>query len=632
MARGYNYDSSYDSSFQIVGVPKTGATSVAELVLSKYNVPFNFRDGSPLTGYDIKSQDALNMMKLSLFAESNGEKFKEIYCGSDGVARVVDVGETVAQAPNNLIFRSVSSSFVNKIDHVLVRAKQTLPTRYHKATIDLMGKGRPNQEVFNCLTGYITKDAAKGTDAWAEFEKSPQSKTVQDQIRLSVQRSKWENLVGYKMTIRDIPKYASFSLSQTTPRTTSIPFSNDFDTVISISLGTSTPEEGGIVDISSLTGTGAQVLDIAKGSDLVGAAPNIQQLEPSFSFTANDFYVLLDHECGLNSVSKGKNWFVVPGLSDDTANIILRKSSSTLDSVLSFGGTGSTVYFFRRLTGSVTNIQDVIRLNLINGSSPLDLLSSVAEYNPLRGTIITGLDSSNGYEMSALDMAYTIAKPSVQVRSPYGDAFSIANNLAQGGFLQTPIVVKEEPPGIGYNGRLVLPPAPPDQEGVAYEVESEVEQLEGSVIELSAPFLSNDEAAKFSGNLFALINGDSGVTENFVFESGGYDILPGMKFPENDGVVQNIEFIYADKDSVTTNVTTGPRYVPEGSYSDSIYIKRTESLTLEGLVVAGSNRDGIFFVDIEGRGRYQAINRLLEPIYPGDRVEVQLLNVPVEKN
>jgi hypothetical protein len=101
-----------------------------------------------------------------------------------------------------------------------------------------------------------------------------------------------------------------------------------------------------------------------------------------------------------------------------------------------------------------------------------------------------------------------------------------------------------------------------------------------------------------------------------------------MKF--DNGYVQSIEFVYSDRDVVATNITTGPRYYPIGSYPDSQYVKRSETITRDARVVAGSNSEGAFIVEVDGLGRYEAINTLIEPIYPGDRVEVRVLNVPVE--
>lgn len=646
MARGTSYlDDEYIVNNTTGRQPSINSVSIAQLVLDKNGVRYDFGDGSPLTGYDIKAQDCVNMLKLSLLAtiEASTPVFKEVYCKPDGVATVVKVGETVDRSSSLgcLLHKNTLGEFNNKIDHVLVKAKQELPIRSHGGTLSLMGNGFPIYFGYNCGYASNNKNNSLGMEAWAEFERSMQSEETQNLIRTQlVQRSKWQQLVGYKATFAGIPRYASMSISQVTPREAAIPFTNTFDTSIDMYLGNSTPDAGGVFDISNVNALGSQVVSIERGDQLLQNYPDAaQELGGSYGFTEFDYYILLDHECSMLSISRGQNWFVLPS-SDDHANVVLRASSASLDAwniyygfdVEDPNGISHNIsrYFFRRRDGRFTKVSDGLKLS--KELSTEIAISTVMFENPYRGEIVVGLGGNNGLELSQLFLHYSISKPSIQIRSPYGDAPAIAATVAAGGVYYSSIVITEKPAGTGWNQseEPIYPPTPPDLEGESYDVDSKIDELEGSVVDMAAPFLSDAGAVNLAHVLDSLIN-ETGTYHSYVYAGGGYNLLPGHTINGNE-IIQSIEFTYADKDSVTTNITTGPKYYPVGSYSDSQYVKRSESITRTGLVVAGSNKDGIFIVEVEGRGRYEAILGTIEPVYPGDRVELKIMNVPIEKD
>lgn len=628
MARGSDFSGFINNTFGKTASAPAG--SVAQMVLQNNNIPYKNVVGSSLPGYDIKSQDCVAMLKLSLLGDGSGneEGFPEVYCARDGVATTVVAGKD-ANNPGlkDCFLKTSSANFVNKIDHVLVKGKEPLPYRFNKGPIDVMGNGTPLAFSFTCPTGYPTKNAALAQEAWAEFERSMQSSTTQNLLKEAVRRSQWENLVGYKVTFAPVPSYVSISLSQSVPRIIDVPFSSQFNTVLTIPIGNNLPDQGGIVDISGLNGVGAQVLDLVRGTDLLGTFPQLAE-ENSYDFNdPNTYFCLLDHECGLVSISRGTNWFLVPA-GENAAGIILRRGGSSRDANQVFNGFGNTVHFFRREDGRIESITDMLNENFSTTGELLPALGGSARANPFRGEIVAGLGGSVGLELTSLDLSYSISKPSIQVKSPQGDAAIHASNLAANGVLYYPIVVTDEPAATGHNGNIVYPPSPPDEEGQKYDVDSEIDELEGTVLDISAPYVGAEGAAALSRKIYTLINGDSGQYLSLSYRAGGYNLLPGMRLPE--GCIQTIEFNYNDRDSMSTNITTGPLYYPIGSYGDSQYVKRSESFSRDGWVVAGSNATGTFIVNVDGLGRYEAINGDLQTIYPGDKVEVRLMNVPVE--
>lgn len=650
--RGSTFADTYGNNsvaFKQPGTPLT-LKGVARLVLDGVGINYDSSIvGDPLTGYDIKAQECATLLRLSLLAQgltsSDSLQFHEVYMKADGVATLVKVGE----APHDggatnyglglLFFKTKTSDFVNKIDHILIKGRDPLPTRYNGEVINVMGKGTVNAFRTSCSLGYSTKDAALNMEAWAEFETSPQHEAMREKLQLAVKRSKWEQLVGYKIRFHDIPNYASMSQSQTTPKQSYISILGNISTEIPIIFNPD-PEGGGIVDISGLSIIGSKILSVATGAQLMQEFGTHLKDSVGYSFTENDYFVLLDHQCGLLGLSRGENWFVLPTNGNGNEGRIYIRPSGAPRDVWAFLSPLSrdNLYYLRRTDGTLSSVQDIVKKDLAGGFAPFSGPESSAGMN--RGDIIAGF-GDGALECQGALLGYSIAKPSIQIRSPYGDAPSIASRIAAGGVTYTPIIIQDIPAPTGWNkgkagtyppppDNVVYPPSSPDKEGEAYDVDSPIDELEGSVIDLSAPFLGAEGVGKFAVELDSLINGDVGTYYSYSFAGGGYGILPGMKF--EGGIVHTIEFIYNDKDSISTNITTGPKYYSPGSYSDSQYVKRTETITRTGRVIYGSNSEGTFFVHIDGRGTFEAINGIAEPIFPGDRVEVKLMNVPVERN
>lgn len=638
MARGVTFSDTYGSGPDIQD-GGGNSTGIAAAILEANAVPFQNVQGSPLIGYDIKSQDCATMLKLSLLAQGfdgGGDgKFREVYVAPDGIAKTVIIGESTAAAPTKLILTTEVSSFVNKIDHVLVKGKDPLPIRRNGPTLSVMGAGRISDwGGMSCPIGYFTKAPSIGQEAWAAFETSPQHPDMQEQIKFMVRRSQWEQLVGYKVRLANIPPYASFSVSQTTPYTYNITLTSDLnDTVVTFSVSAD-PYEGAVIDISNVNIVGSPVLDVVDGKTLKDSfAAFINDANtPFFEFTEDDYYVLLDHQCGLQGLSRGDNWFVYPvGGSLDQASVFIRQSQAAKATWDIFNGAFNTVNYFRRKNGQIASISDMVKANVESGNEPLSTgLNGVAYSENMRGLIIPGLGGRWGIEAFNGHVAYSISKPSIQIRSPFGDAFSIAAAVAAAGVTYTAIIIVDKPAPTGWNGTLVYPPAPPDDEAEAFDPDSPIDELTGSIIDMSVPFLGEEGVQSFSGLIHSLINGDSGRYKSYNYAMGGYNLLPGMKFNDSE-VIHTIEFNYADKDSVSTNITTGPLYYNVGSYGDSQYVKRSETISRNGRVLGGSNATGTFSVHVDGLGTYEALNSLIEPCYPGDRVEVKVLNVPVEK-
>lgn len=645
---------------------------IARLILDNHEIPYRAITGDVLKGYDIKAQDSVAMLRLSILSEALKEStdiaegpgiIPEIYCNAEGIASLVTGKENAGAYYEGmtLLNTSTSQDYITRVDHVLVKGQDPLPTRYTKNSIDVMGYGIVQSFSTVCAAMIPTKNEALKSEAWAEFETSPQSKGTRELLRRAVKRSEWEQLVGYKMRITGIPPYASFSLSQTTPRQQEYSATEGLDIPIQFST-----EEGSgeIVDIGGVSILGAQVLDIVNGLDLFssfGAYLSDPTIYPgfNFNFTANEFYILLNDKCGLMGMSRGENWFLIAGPDSIAGSIKIRPSSADWSTWKALRGSVEiTQHFFRRTNGFINSMGDLIKKDISEGNAPLSWFEHTNAN--LRGNMLVGYGGDKGIEAEKIIVAYTIAKPSIQIRSTKGDALNIAYDVARGGVNYVPIVIRDIPAPTGYFGIIeppncnagartclqgggdtsgaFYPPAPADEEseegGVeVIDIDSPLDELYGSVIDLTTPFLGGQEVMNLAKNIHTLVNDPiAGKSKSYSYAGvARYCVLPGMNF-NNDEIVQTVEILYNDKDSITTNITTGPKYYPIGSYSDSQYVKRSETITRNGRVITGSNAEGTFIVHVDGRGNFEAISQVLDPIFPGDKVEVKILNVPVEKD
>jgi hypothetical protein len=650
MARGHNFNSTYSLSRGGQGFCSgNGPTDIglAQFVLEQFGIPVTGGSllGEPLNGYDIKSQEALQILKLSLLAYSNGEKFIELYADSAGGALVVEVGETeidVGDAP--LLHKNSISSSKTEINHVVVHAKAPFPFRTYGGTVDIMGRGVEKQYRFDCvLPSPGTKQLTFQKESWVEFERSEQSKETQDLLKAAVNRERWENLIGYRARFASIPIWATMSPSPTSPDVVALPNTSFSSTPVTFD---NYPDSGGVVDVSGISMASTPVLDIQYGADLIKIAQSlgIDDLDDDSGayFTdlnEDDYFVLLGHECGMNSLSRGTNWYLLPTGDPNTALVQVRESSANAIAMTALGGFTSTfagpsaqTELYRAENGFIGNFQEMMKTNLAEGRPLLAPHIGVATKAGIHGNLVAGFGGNLGIEVWGLNLTYTKQTPCIQIKSQNNDAWSIASSVAAEGVNYSALVVVEEPPcaGLAPGGGPVCPVPPPNDETEQYCPETALDTLEGSVIEMSAPWLDKTGAQEFANNLYTLVSTESPDSATYTYARGGQSVYPGMSF--NGQIVHSVEFSYADKSSQTTTITTGPKFYQSGSAGgDSRYIKRSETINKPGVVIGGHNESGTFSVNVDGLGIYEAINGQIDPIYPGDRVEVKIMNYPIER-
>lgn len=653
MARGYDFPTDYSHSLMgpgnttgCVDTTTNAPTNLTEFVLKEFGIDWTgVLAGNSLPEYDVKSQDAAQVLKLSLLASSNGNEFNEVYIRGDGLAVNVQVGFTQFNpgGAGTLMHRQIIHVAQEPINNVVAHAKAPLPERVHGPTVDLMGLGSLNQFSFTCPYTYNPKDNNFKKEAWVEFPRSEHSEITRLALKAAVDRENWESLIGYRAQFADIDIWAVMNPSPTSAARYSAPVADEVDIYLTLD---NTPDSGGAVDISGVSMAAAPVLDIRLGSELIPIAaslgvPDLTDDSLSF-FDENAWYVLLAHECGLSSLGRGTNWFLLATGNPTVARIAIRQSAAEGPAAAALNGVVYDSYgirprlVYRSDNKFISSFEDIMNANALQGQALLGSSFGVAKADPSHGALKAGMGGNMGLEIWTYNATYTKQRASIQVRSQNNDALTQANKIRIAGVQYTPLIMIETPASAGLAGEAgtgpIEPEPPHNDETDQYCPETVLDTLKGSVLEVSTPWLDASGAQDFANKLYTLILSEYNNTVSSVstLAETGYSALPGMLY--NNEVIHSVEFGYSDRDSQTTTITTGPKFFQAGGAgSDSKYIKRSETINKPGVVIGGNNESGTFSVQVEGLGIYEAINGQIDTVYPGDRVDIKIMNFPVER-
>jgi hypothetical protein len=264
-----------------------------------------------------------------------------------------------------------------------------------------------------------------------------------------------------------------------------------------------------------------------------------------------------------------------------------------------------------------------------------------------------------GYKVSSGEMCIVVERrrPSIDIYDPRGFAMGVATSIS---VTYTPIVLVDLPPPVAYaataplqsidestgSGGTTLPVAGiiDQTDGIRDNDPSTVQDFDesqmsilqdntnGSTIDITLPFLNEDECLDLAQNFLAQQN--EIVTSTSIVL--GPDSTPqlGDVFTDTSGntsIINEINYSYTDASQYLINVTTGPKYLTAGSFNSSQYQLQTEEVTKEGIIVQDRGDGATYVVRIQGGDELVALSFVLEDISVGDKCQVRIFNNPVEK-
>ena len=153
-------------------------------------------------------------------------------------------------------------------------------------------------------------------------------------------------------------------------------------------------------------------------------------------------------------------------------------------------------------------------------------------------------------------------------------------------------------------------------------------QTTGRTVDVSLPFADADDCKALARTIYDLQN-ESITTYNMVCGPRSKPKL-GAKVSGYEGRINRITYSYSDSSSYTINVHVGPTFLSVRGWGSSMWQRKTEDISREGIIVWSAG-DGINYrVKIQGFGVCFAINKTLAAYSPGEKVQVTVFNTPMD--
>ena len=224
--------------------------------------------------------------------------------------------------------------------------------------------------------------------------------------------------------------------------------------------------------------------------------------------------------------------------------------------------------------------------------------------------------------------------PSFVIIDPRGNTGAIAKELV---VQILPLVLRDEPPPIAYNGKLV------DQtDGIIDSDPTSVQELQETALEkiynsmgnsrtLSLNFasLNEDETVRLSKKLYDLLLEDKGRVYTHTCPPTDDPKLGDKGI--RGGFVNTIEYSYTDQGSYLITVTEGPEFFGDFSGIDGgIYYRRASNDSFQGMVIQDAGNHIDYVVHVDGLGPIRCVNGCAEVLAKRDRVNVTIYNNAVE--
>ncbi len=694
--------------------------SIAQLVLETFNIPFSLTNvlGGSLPGLDIRNQDVVTLLKLSLAAELldtvpagstriGPAGFAEVELDEMGIARFYIVGSAVA---SNLDIRYCipTSQITQPADLVIVRGYDPPPERQLRDAFD----GLKNKEImdYQDCAQESCDESIVSQYATITYDDPQLDQVYLDDIVNSYELKAFESILGYLIDldmpdISDVPglkitfgdttreylKFAASNLNATVLGGTLTSEIGEVTTILSRSTGvvqgltagaetgtavpaliTTVNERGDKCTVNETALSGASIVieserflrlnkfgreesDFIGVVDVVFSGRKVQSLttSPGAAGVANALVkTIVRPNKELISLQQGKNWTYSVDI--DTQDVTVNLFSVLEDDFTAFV---CDVYNDpAQVVGGGTIPTTVITF------STADLFTAEGTGESALTGHVCGVGDALGYKVVNNEMCIVVERkrPSIDIFDPRGRALEIAKQIA---IEYIPIVIVDKPSPIAYasttnltsiDGTRTLP-----SEGIIDQSDgildsdpttdqdledSELSILQdntiGSTIDITLPFAfgvagdgtEGTECLEIAKNFLALQNTTITTHSMVLGPDSGARIGDQVTLPNGEiGIINELNYSYADSSQYLITATVGPLFTSAGSFNDSKYQLRTEDVTREGTIIQDAGNGAEYTVRIEGLGEFPALLMVLEDVSVGDKVSIRIYNNPAEK-
>lgn len=241
-------------------------------------------------------------------------------------------------------------------------------------------------------------------------------------------------------------------------------------------------------------------------------------------------------------------------------------------------------------------------------------------------------EGSSGYVVKKIVVVCEWDNPSIVIRDKRPDKIT-TNNLKSVKASFYPIVVKDPPPPISYDGKTLNPnDIKPDydpnstQDFTSTEYVKAFSSLEASDVKVTMPFANATECNQIAKTIKDIQND---TADEVVYVCKPHvDVELGDSF--GGGVINAIDYSYQDSNQYYISITVGPRWRGfGGSWDNSVYKMNAERLQFEGRVIKVYEDNAKCQVDVNKIGIMECINGTKHILQKGDLVGVTVYNNPV---
>jgi len=629
-----------DSS-SILNVGGGSGGSLAEWVVQTvFDLPLSTYAGGSLEGYDIVHRDAYQMIQLSLATELTSGDLYECYADEYGSVKFYHIGYEAGVS--NYLYKLESDNAVAPIEHVIVTGFDPPPVRVagdsrdvlETSEISILGEVGGSDFCTYKQDGYIIYPKQTEID---RYEADPKQ---------------YEQIVAHTYSLI-VPFFD--------PKFTSVDFANTslkYDVLSSFgklqtqkwksSQGPYEPaycaDDFGVDDDTGVT--------LNYGDDFLGIKAvyifgyRLKHLNLDINFVNGvrvpgpaNFLVDLDTTKNETfQLSAGTDYIVVQG--EDGAYRLIFACNVSPEYVERFDGTDSGGSCTFRISpssiygdadiNSYSDISDILNPDHVVTGYLRDGITQVTNTDIYNTAIFPLNEGDSGYVVNKIIVAYEFDSPCIHVSDLRNDVSSDNLNLVK--FIEYPIKMIDRPAPVSMNGQALDP-----SEAISDLDISTIEDLDNNNytnafnslqkgdISINLPFLTQNECDSVSSTILDLANGR--------FNNNTYICSPNTRVSLGgtiDGnVINSISYSYQDSSQYFISVTTGPKWLGEGSWSTSVRHSRTESVTAEGTVERVSADNASCYVYIPRKEEsLPCINGTKSIIHPGDKVSVTISNNP----
>jgi hypothetical protein len=308
------------------------------------------------------------------------------------------------------------------------------------------------------------------------------------------------------------------------------------------------------------------------------------------------------------------------------------------------------MYYQPQLTGNLTLddwdfIQSAIATaDNIYYADVFTAFSSIKAYIPVGrsgGRVISGSDGGLGELVVKAWIGFEVDRPCVEVIDAEYDALSYAQRFKME---WAPIIIynPEKPTAyfhkdaggviVDYSEDLVDadPTTCQNFENTSSQIMQD--RMTGQSLELNLPFCENaDVCLEVARTIFQYMNNAEAETYSLSVSPTDNPTL-GAHVNGFDSTlrIDSISYSYNDSSNYTITVNLGPVFANISSFQAEPWIKKTQDISREGIVVWTAGDSVNYRVYVQGLGVYTAVNATPNVYRSGEKVTVQIYNSPVE--